>query len=64
MINATVKKSSEQILKEMDAAAIIAEKDLKKVPASAVTTVATWMKSHYKKAGYKRLSRLLIAKVK
>lgn len=59
-----MQKSSEQILQEMDAAAITAEKDLKAIPQTAITSVASWLKKHYIKAGYKRLAKLLIAKVK
>ena len=54
-------KTSEQILKEMDNAAIIAEKDM---PTAQAKVVGDWLKKHYKKAGYKRLAKLLIARAK
>jgi hypothetical protein len=54
------KKSSEEIKAEMDAAAKIAEVDLKKLDKKSVEVVGVWLKKHYLKAGYKRLGRLLI----
>lgn len=58
------KKSTEQILKEMDAATLVAEKDLKSIPQTQLSAVSGWLKKHYIKAGYKRLAKLLIAKTK
>jgi hypothetical protein len=52
------------IVDGMDAAARDAEKALKKLDKGAVKTVAAWMAEHFSKAGYKRLSRLLVAQVK
>ena len=52
-------KSSEQILKEMDAAALTAEKE---IPTAQAKVVGAWIKKHYAKAGYKRLAKLLIAR--
>jgi hypothetical protein len=46
----------------MDAAAKEAEKAMKDLDKEAVKVVANWMKAHFIKAGYKRLSRLLVAK--
>lgn len=53
-----------EILAKMDLAAKLAAKDLDKLPKSMTLGVATWMKEHYRIAGYKRLARLLIAKAK
>lgn len=64
MANNNVKKSTEDIKKEMDAAAEIAAEDLAKIPAAQIKVVATWIKNHYLKAGYKRLGRLLVAEIK
>jgi len=58
------KKSTDEIKKEMDVAAEIAAKDLVEIPAAQVKAVATWIKNHYLKAGYKRLCRLLLAEIK
>jgi len=54
------KKSSEEIKAEMDAAAKVAEADLKKIDRKSIEIVGGWIKKHYLKAGYKRLSKLLI----
>lgn len=51
------------IVDKMDAAAKDAEKELKKLDKGAVKVVADWMKANFVKAGYKRLSRLLVATV-
>jgi ribonuclease HI len=53
----------EEIKANMDAAAKDAEKELKKLDKAAVKVVAEWMKAHFTAAGYKRLSRLLVATV-
>ncbi len=57
-------KSKEQIKQEMDQAAEIASQELNQLDPNAVKVVATWMKNHYMKAGYKRLGRILVNKVK
>lgn len=48
------------VLAEMDAAAVEAEKDLSTVDQAAVETVAAWWAKWYLKAGHKRLGRLLV----
>jgi ribonuclease HI len=53
----------EEIKANMDKAAEEAGKELKKLDKAAVKVVATWMKTHFTAAGYKRLSRLLVATV-
>jgi len=53
----------EEIKANMDKAAEEAAKELKKLDKAAVKVVATWMKTHFTQAGYKRLSRLLVATV-
>lgn len=52
----------------MDAAADEAKQDLERIVSQmtpeqkiAFERVSTWMKVHYMKAGYKRLSKVLIA---
>jgi len=52
------------IVDKMDEAAKEAEKALAKLDKAAVKLVGTWMAEHFAKAGYKRLSRLLVAAVK
>ena len=64
MVNNNTKKSTDEIKKEMDAAAEIASKELVNIPTAQVKAVATWIKNHYLKAGYKRLCRLLLAEMK
>lgn len=54
------KKSKEQIVKEMDEAAVIAQKELGKLDRKSVEVVSAWVKKHFMKAGYKRLGRLLV----
>lgn len=51
------------IVDKMDAAAKDAEKDLKKLDKASVQVAAKWMAANFGKAGYKRLSRLLVAQV-
>lgn len=53
-------KDKEQIMKEMDEAANLAEKELSKVDKKSIEVVGGWIKKHYLKAGYKRLCRMLI----
>jgi hypothetical protein len=57
-------QDAEAIKAKMDEAAKAAEKELKKLDKEAVKVVATWMKTHFTAAGYKRLSRLLVNSVK
>lgn len=64
MPNNNAKKSTDEIKKEMDKAAEIAAEELEKIPAAQIKVVATWIKNHYLKAGYKRLCRLLLAEMK
>lgn len=52
------------IIDKMDAAAKDAEKALKTLDKNAVQVVGGWMKEHFAKAGYKRLSRMLVNVVK
>jgi len=52
------------LIDKMDAAAVDAEKELKKLDKDAVKTVGAWMSTNFGKAGYKRLARLLVAAVK
>ncbi len=51
------------IIDKMDAAAKDAEKELKKLDKASVKVVADWMSANFVKAGYKRLSRMLVATV-
>lgn len=53
--------SSVKTLKEMDIAASIAEKEM---PSAQAKVVGGWLQKHYKKAGYKRLAKLLIARAR
>lgn len=55
-------KEKSEIAIEMDAAAKLAAEELKKLKTAE--EVAAWMKRHYMKAGYKRLSRELMAHFK
>lgn len=48
------------IASEMDEAIVPAREDLETLPKEAVEAVGAWMKRHYLKAGYKRLSKLLL----
>ena len=52
-------KEKSEIAMEMDAAGKLAAEELKKIKTAE--EVAAWMKRHYMKAGYKRLSRELMA---
>lgn len=51
-------KEKSEIAAEMDAAGKVAAEELKKIKTAE--EVAAWMKRHYMKAGYKRLSRELM----
>ena len=48
-------------LDEMDQAAVEAEKDLKGLTPQSVKEVAGWWMTYFKKAGHKRLGRLLVS---
>jgi len=48
-------------LDEMDQAAVEAEKDLKGLTPQSVKEVAEWWMTYFKKAGHKRLGRLLVS---
>lgn len=58
------KKTPDEIKHEMDEAAKIARKDLEKMSVEQTRPVATWIKNHYLKAGYKRLCRMLLEELK
>ena len=51
-------KEKNEVVAQMDADAVIAAEDLK--TCKTAEDVAKWMKKHYMKAGYKRLSRELM----
>lgn len=53
-------KSKEETMKEMDAAALIAEKELTKIDKKSIEVIRNWIKANYMKAGYKRLCKLLL----
>lgn len=53
-------KSKEEVMKEMDEAALVAEKELAKIDKKAIEVIAKWIKANYMKAGYKRLCKLLL----
>lgn len=55
-------KDTETLKAEMDAAAVEAGKELETLDANAVQIVGGWLKKHFTQAGYKRLSRLLVAR--
>ena len=57
-----VAKDPEITAAEMDETAEVAEAELDNLDAEAVKLIGGWMKRHYKTAGYKRLSKKLIAK--
>lgn len=53
-------KSKEQTMKEMDEAALLAEKELAKIDKKSIEVIGKWIKANYMKAGYKRLCKLLL----
>lgn len=60
-------KPATEITASMDAAAKEAEKALIIIcneHSDAVVAIAQWFKAHYLKAGYKRLAKLITARVK
>ena len=50
----------EEKMKEMDAAADVADKELKAMAQIISIPVARWFAEHYRKAGYKRLGWVLV----
>ena len=54
------RKDPEQVKAEMDAAAIEAQNDLVNVDQDAVEKVTAWWEKWYRKAGHKRLGRILV----
>ena len=50
--------ADKQVLHEMDAAATVAEAELK--PEMTLAEVAQWWKRHFAKAGHKRLGRAIL----
>jgi len=50
----------EALKAQMDSAAVDAENDLNNVDPDALAKVATWWKRWFKKAGHKRLGRILV----
>ena len=59
-----INKTKEQIIKEMDDAATVAENELAELSDEEITPVAKWFHKHYMKAGHKRLGRLLVQATK
>ena len=55
---------AEQDKQAMDEAATDAQNDLVNLPEEAIAAVASWIKKWYMKAGYKRLSRVLLEAAK
>lgn len=53
-------KPKEQMLADMDAAAKIAEEELKNISKESLEPVVGWIRKYYGKAGYKRLCRILL----
>lgn len=54
------KKTPEQVARDMDAAAAEAQNDLVEVDPEAVEKVRAWWEKWYRKAGHKRLGRILV----
>ena len=54
------KKDPEQVARDMDAAAAEAQNDLVNVDQEAVEKVTAWWEKWYRKAGHKRLGRILV----
>ena len=54
------KKDPEQVKADMDAAAIEAQNDLVNVDQEALEKVREWWERWYRKAGHKRLGRILV----
>lgn len=56
------KRSTDEVLQDMEAAAVQAAEDLLNLDQEAVKAVADWWRNHYLRAGHKRLGRVLIGK--
>ena len=54
------KKDPAVIAAEMDAAAVEAQNDLVNVDPEAIEKVRVWWEKWFKKAGHKRLGRILV----
>ncbi|MCK9293182.1 hypothetical protein M0P25_03845 [archaeon] len=54
-------KINEEVLKNMDEAALIAENELNMIPLEHIKSISIWWKKNYLKAGHKRLAKLLLA---
>lgn len=52
--------SKEEMMAQMDAAAIIAEQEFKAMSQHLTVPVARWWQKHYLKAGHKRLGRMMV----
>ena len=57
------KKTPEQISTEMDEAAYKAQEDLGSLDSEAVKVVTAWWEKWYRRAGHKRLGRVLLGKM-
>ena len=57
--------SQDTYTSSMDEAAEVAADELEEIQKTTdISKVANWMKKHYMKAGYKRLSKVLLAYTK
>jgi hypothetical protein len=54
-------KNKEEMMASMDAAAVVAETELRAMAQKDSIPVARWFAAHYKKAGHKRLGRALVS---
>ena len=52
---------NEDVLENMDAAAVLADEKLKEISKEHIIAIADWWRSNYLKAGHKRLAKLLLA---
>lgn len=60
----TGKKSNEQLMAEMDSAAVLAKAEILDVlqrDQPSADDVITWFAANYMRAGHKRLGRILVA---
>lgn len=53
--------SKEELAKQMDAASIVAEREMKSMSQHETVPVARWFARNYRKTGYKRLGRIMVA---
>ena len=51
---------NEEVVKNMDAAAEVAEEKLKEISKDVTIQIADWWKNNYMKAGHKRLAKILL----